>query len=299
MRKHTRSNLKALKRGLFFIWPWLIGLTVFNIVPFMLSLYYSFTDYSLLTPPRWIGLTNFKWLLEDRAFRIALWNTFWFVLVAGLVGLLLALTLSIMLYSVREKAMRWLRAVYYFPGLVPGVIMALVWKLMLNPNYGIFNFFLDKLGISAPLWFHDPFWAKPGIVLLLQFGVGGNVVIYLAALSSVPVELYEAASIDGAGIWHKIIKITIPSISPAIFFCTVTGAIWTFQLFTEPFIISNTLGGPDRSTLTSAIFAYKEAFACLHMGYASATTWILFVIMFALTLLFLKISKGAIYYRGG
>jgi len=297
MKRRTCTSLRNLRIGLFFVGPWLIGLTVFNIVPFMLSLYYSLTNYSLLSPPVWTGFNNFRWLFEDETFRLALWNTFYFVLIGFPLTQLAALVLAIMLHSIGEKSMKWFRAAYYFPGLVPGVVMALTWMLMMNPNFGIFNFFLSKLGISSPLWFDDPFWAKPGIILLSFWYIGGSIIIYLAALKDVPVELYEAASLDGASMWYRIIKITIPMISPAILFNTVVGMIATFQLFTEPFIITG--GGPDYSTLTVGIFIYNQAFRFLHMGYASAAAWVLFVIIFALTFLLLKISKGIVYYRGG
>jgi len=297
MKKRALNNLKAIRTGLFFVWPWLIGLALFNIIPFVLSLYYSFTSYSLLTPPMWVGLDNFRWLMEDDTFKLALWNTFYFVIIGIPLTQIAALMLAIMLHSLKGKVMGLFRAMYYFPTLVPGVVMALIWSLMMNSNYGIFNFFLEKMGISAPLWFEDPAWAKFGIILLFFWGIGGGALIYLAALNDVPKELYEAALIDGANAWSRFIKITVPMISPAIFFNVVTGMIGMFQIFTEPYIITG--GGPDNATLTVGIFIYNNAFKFLHMGYASAAAWILFIIIFGLTLVALRVSKKTVYYRGG
>ncbi len=297
MKKQVLNDLKALRLGLFFVWPWLIGLTAFYILPFALSLYYGFTTYTLLSPPEWVGLDNFKSLIKDDMFRLSLKNTLYFVAIGFPITQLIALIISMMLNSVREKIMKWFRAAYFFPGLLPGVVMAITWYFMMNPSYGVVNFLLTKVGITPPPWFESPLWAKPGIILLFFWSIGGSIIIYLAALNDVPVQLYEAASIDGASMWQKNLKITIPMISPAIFFNVVMGMIGTFQVFTEPWVI--TRGGPNNSTLTASMFIYKQAFMFLHMGMASAAAWILFLIIFAATIIFLKLSKKLVYYRGG
>ncbi len=288
---------KDLIAGLIFVSPWIVGLALFQAYPFFKSFYYSLTDFNPIRKPVFVGFENYSWLFQDDLFWKSLWNTLFFVIIGVPLDQIVALSLAVGLHGLRrEKAMRMLRGIFFFPILVPEVVMALVWMLMLNSEFGIVNQFLKFLGLNPPAWFLSTFWAKPMIVLLRLFFIGTGMVVYLSALNEVPKEVVEASIIDGASPIRRFWKITIPMISPVMLFNFIMDIIGTFQIFTEPFVI--TKGGPARSTYTLTMFIYNNAFENLDMGYASAAAWLTFAIIFVATIAVLYVTSKRIYYGG-
>ncbi len=293
----TIRKRKELMWGIVFVSPWIIGLALFYFYPMATSLYYSFTRYTVIRPPKWIGLMNYKWLLTDNLFWTSVKNTFYFMIIGVPLTQVTALVVAYMFYQVRDnKVLSSLKVFYLFPVLVPGVILAIVWDLMLNSQYGVFNFFLRLLGINGPNWLESTFWSKPSIILVGIWYIGMSMIIYVAALNDVPKELYEVADIDGASWLTKLSKITIPMVSPAVLFNVITGMISIIQLFDLPYILTS--GGPSHSSYTWAMQIYDNAFTYMNMGYASASAWLMFIVTLALTILVFVISKKKIYYGG-
>ncbi len=299
-------------RGWVFVLPWLVGLAVFTIYPFVASLYYSFTDYSVLTPPVPNGLENYRELVGDKIFGRALLNTLIYSAMAIPAGLLVGLGLAKVLHApVRGTAIY--RSIIYIPHLVPTVASTVLWMWMLNPKQGLINTFLSPFlqafGWKAPTFMTDGrllgfdlanhqviFGALPSLVLMSIWGVGQMVIIYVAKLQEVPKELYEAAEIDGAGGWTIFWQIELPQISPIILFNVIMGIIWAFQVFAEPYIMTGGTGGPDYATYLLPMFIYQNAFEFLRMGYACAAAWILFGLIALLTLVAFRIGQRRVYY---
>ena len=286
---------RNLRLGLFFIGPWLIGLVAFYLYPIVSSLYYSFTDYNVLRPAKWIGLDNYRAILNDPNFVTALGNTAFLVLVGIPVYTLVDIAVAILL-NTKVPGQTFYRAVVFLPTLIPVVVLSILWQRMLDPEAGLVNNMLGSFGINGPGWFASPDWAKPGFVIMSLWGTGNAVVIYLAGLQNVDHTLYEAADVDGANWWHKIRHVTLPSLSPVILFNVILAIIASFQFFTQAFIITN--GGPMNSTLFYSLYLYQNAFSFYHMGYASGLAWILLVITLAATMLVLRSSARWVYYAG-
>ena len=280
--------------GLAFISPWIIGFVAFTLYPVCASLYYSFCDYDVLSPPVWVGLLNYKDMVSDSVFWQSVYNTLVFNLMSLPLGLVSALALALLLNQpVRMRGV--FRAIYYLPSLVPAVAGAMVWLWILNGRVGLLNQALMAIGIShPPLWIDDPAWAKPSLALVSLWGCGKTVVIYLAALQGVPRSLIEAAMIDGASAWKRLIYITLPAISPVIYFNLLIGIIGGLQVFTTAII----MGGAERSTLFYAIYIYWNAFEYRHMGYAAAMAWILCLMIMALTWAASRFSRSLVHYQG-
>ncbi len=288
---------KELIAGLIFVSPWLLGLLLFHVYPFITSFYYSLTDFNPIKPSEFVGFENYRWLLEDNLFWKSLGNTLYFVGIGVPLSQLTALLIATGLYSVRRsRVMRTFRGIFFFPILVPEVVMVLVWLLMLNSEFGILNSFLKFLGINPPSWFLSVTWAKPTIIFLRLWFIGTSMVIYLSSLNEVPEEVIEAAIIDGASPLKRFFKITIPMISPVILFNFIMDTIGTFQIFTEPFVMTE--GGPARSTYTLTMFIYTNAFQHLDMGYASAAAWMTFSLIFVTTVVVLAVTSRHVFYRG-
>jgi multiple sugar transport system permease protein len=282
--------------GWFFISPWLLGLLAFGIVPFCASLYLSFTKYELLGSPEWLGLRNYQRLFfEDPRFWISLRVTLYYSALAVPTGLLMAFLLALLLNAdINARAL--FRTMFYLPSVTAGVATAFLWAYLLNPQSGLVNILLGFVGIKGPGWIFSRQWAVPALVLMSWWGVGGTVVIYLAGLQAVPQHLYEAAEIDGANGWGRLLNVTIPMMSPTIFFTMVMGVIGSFQMFTTAYVITN--GGPADATLFYILYLFRHAFQNFNMGYASALAWILFVIVMLITVLQLKLSGKWVYYEG-
>lgn len=290
----VRSNIN----GWLFISPWLIGFLLLTLYPALASLYYSFTDYNIIKPAQWVGLSNYIDLVtRDPLFWIAIGNTLIYVVLSVPLTILLSVGIAILLNQpVRGKA--FYRAVVFLPTTVPEIVTGLLWIWILHPQFGALNNLLKLVGIDGPGWLGDPLWSKPALVLIGLWGLGNSVMIYLAALQDVPQTLYEAAEIDGAGAWAKTRYVTLPMITPTIFFNLVLGIIFGLQTFTSAFIITRGTGGPVDSTLFYGLLIYRNAFSYLKMGYASAMSWLLFLVILGITLVVFKTSGRWVFYSG-
>lgn len=295
-RRLTKQERQRLLTGLAFISPWIVGFLTFTLYPIVISLYYSFTDYSLFSAPEWIGLQNYQKLFaQDDKFLVTLYNTGYFTLLVIPASIIVALLLALML-NVQLHGVNVYRTIYFMPTVVPAVAKAVVWSWILNPQWGLLNEFLRSMNVPGPPWLSSPAWSKPSLVLVALWTIGSDMIIYLAALQDIPQVYYEAALLDGANPWQGTRFITLPLITPVIFFHLITGTIWAFQYFTEAFVMTN--GGPANSTLFYALYLYRNAFEYIKMGYASAMAWILFVVVMAATLSILRSSKRWVYYEG-
>lgn len=291
-------SLRARDTLWFYIFasPWILGFLLFSLGPMIASLYLSLTNYSVLMPTAFVGLRNYAGMLVDKSLGLSLVNTAIYAGLAVPLGIVVALVLALMLNSRRLHGRSVFRAAFYVPSIMPIVALSILWIWLLQPRFGLINLFLNIFGIKGPNWLGDTFWSKPGLVLMSLVGIGSTMVIMLAALQGVPVHLYEAAELDGAGGWNKFRHVTIPMISPAIFFTLIIGFIGSFQVFTQAYIM--TAGGPADSTLFYVLYLYRYAFSYFKMGYASAMAWLLFVIVVALTFVQFRLSSRWVYYGG-
>jgi multiple sugar transport system permease protein len=294
------KQLKATLLGIGFVSPWLIGFLVLTLYPIIASLYYSFCDYRVLTPPHWVGIRNYVELFTDREYFLqSLWNTVFMFLelpIALALGLAIALLLNLKL-----RGMALFRTLYYIPSVVPTVAASILWLWLLNPDYGLVNKTLAALHLPVSAWLTDRTWAKPGFIVMDLWSVGGSMIIYLAALQGVPTHLYEAADLDGATAWDKLRHVTLPAISPVIFFNLILGVIGTFQYFTQAFVMGGggTAGGPANATLFYALYLYQNAFQYFRMGYACAMAWTLFALTLGASFFVFRSSARWVYYEGG
>lgn len=296
-RALTKKQRHRLLTGLLFIGPWIVGFTLFQVYPFFASLYFSFTFYPALEVPKFIGLGNFVKLAQDPRFLNALYNSFYYAIFAVPLATLAGIFLA-MLLNMRVRGLSVFRTIYYLPSITPVVATSLVWLWMFNPRNGIINFLLELVGIRGPGWLGSPVWAKPALILMSLWGVGGAVVIYLAALQDVPRELVEAAQLDGANGLQQIRHVTLPMISPIILFNVITGLIGAFQFFTEVHVMTGGSGSPADSTMMMSIYLWQTAFRFFNMGYASAQAWVLFIIVIIFTAVLFKVSGRLVYYGG-
>jgi multiple sugar transport system permease protein len=285
----------------------MVGFFALCAYPLVSSVYFSLCDYSVLSPAVFIGARNYQNLWTDSVFWTSLYNTVFFAVFAIPLGLVVSLGLAILLnFNVPGKGV--FRTIFFLPSLVPMVCLAVLWQWMLNGELGLVNNAVnpvlhvlnDMLGTAwtAPNWLQDARYAKWGIIFTGLWGVGNAVVIYLAGLQDVPRYLYESADIDGAGFWQKTIHITIPIISPVIYFNSIMGLIGTFQVFAVPYVMTNGGDGPERSLLFVATYLFENAFAYWNMGYACAIGVILFLVILALTWLATRLSEKHVYYAG-
>lgn len=282
--------------GVLFAMPWILGFLVFLAYPLISSFYYSFTSFSVLRKPIWIGLENYREMLGDEVFLLSLKNTLAFT--AGSVPLAtVAAILLALLLNTRVRGMALYRTIFYVPSLVPMVALGVLWLWVFNSQYGLLNETLRRLGLPDPAWLSDPAWAKWTLVIISIWGTGNAMVIYLAGLQDVPQSLYEAAEMDGARWWGKTRHVTLPMISPVILFNVVMGIIGTLQTFALPYVMFPG-GQPARSTYFFSMYLYDNAFLYQRMGYASAMGWVMFLITLALTLLALKVSAKHVHYEG-
>lgn len=295
-RPKRGGERSQLALGLAFASPWIFGFVVFTAYPIVASLYYSFTYFDTLSPPVWVGAQNYTRLLtEDPLFWQSLRNTL-FMVVFGLPASLVAGLALALLLNQKLRGMAIYRTIFYIPSIVPTVASSVLWMWLLNPQIGLINKMLTAAGVQGPGWLTDPAWSKPALILMGIWGVGSAMIIYLAGLQDVSQELYEAAEIDGAGSAAKLFHVTLPMLSPVIFFNLVMGIIGTFQYFTQVFVMTH--GGPEDSTLFYALHLFNKAFVDLQFGYASAMAWILFAITIAATALVFRSSARWVYYPG-
>ena len=291
--------------------PWLLGFTIFFGYPLVMTAYYSFTHYDLLSAPKWVGLANYKYLFTgDQRIWPAVSNTLWIIAVAVPLNAIFAFGVALMLSRAR-RGIGFFRTVFYLPALVPPVAATLGFVYLLNPGTGPVNNFLRHLGLPDPLWFDSPTWSKPSLVLLGLWGVGNLMIIFLAAVIDVPRHLYESAELDGAGAWQSMRWVTLPTISPVILFAVVIGVIEGLQYFTQAYVAStiaagsaasategaNSLGYPLDSTLFYPVLLYQQGFRYFNMGYASAMAMLLLAVAFAVTVIIVRNSRRWVHYQ--
>lgn len=276
--------------------PWLLGFLLFVLGPMVASLFISFTRWDLLSPAKFVGLQNYDRIFTRdplfwQSLKVTAIYTCIYVPIELAGGLVLAL-----LMNQKLRFVSVFRTVYYLPSILPGVAFVVLWMWMLHPDVGLVNTLLSYVGIDGPRWLADPDSALPALLMMSLWGLGRSMVIYLASLQGIPRHLYEAAAIDGANAWHSFWKITLPMLTPTIFFNLVLSVISTFQTFTSAFVATN--GGPLDSTLFYVLYLFRQAFQYFNMGYASALAWILFLVILALTLLIVRSSDRWVYYEG-
>ncbi len=298
-RRRLRQRTRHIINGLLFASPWLIGLLVFWIYPTLASAYYSFTKFNAVQAPRWVGLANYIELFtQDINFKAAVFNTFYFAVVSIPLAVLLAFTLALML-NAKIKGQVVYRTIYFLPTLVPEVALAMVWIYLFTPGSGLVNVPFEWLGIYRLCWLTCPQMARPTLVLLALWIIGQQVILYLAGLQDVPQDLYDAADVDGASFFSRLRHVTIPMLTPVIFFHVITSVIGALQFFAIPFIMTGGTGFPANSTLFYSIYMYKQAFQYFQMGYASALAWLLFLTTLVVTLVIFRSARLWVFYAGG
>ncbi len=287
-----RDNRNLLK-GLAFISPWIIGFAVFQLYPICASIYYSFCHYDVLREPVFTGLDNYQSLLNDPVFIKSLISTIIYAVLSVPLCMFVSLFFALLLNQ-KVVGRGIFRALYFLPSLIPLVAVSVLWAWVFNGKYGVLNYVLGLLHIPGPNWLGSTFWATPAIAMTSAWGVGGSIVIYLAALQDVPASLYEAAEIDGANWLKKLFNVTLPMISPAIYFNLIIGIIGALQVFAQPYIMTG--GGPARSTYYYTLYLFENAFRYLRMGYASTMAIVMFLIILGITVLTSKLVSKKIHY---
>jgi multiple sugar transport system permease protein len=285
---------KEAVQGFLCVAPWLIGFIVFTAGPMIASLALSLTDYEILRPISFIGLGNFTKAWHDPLFAKSLFNTAFYTLLYVPLHLMSALLVAMML-NVKAKGISIYRVVYYIPSIMPAVANAFLWMWIFNPEYGLANAMLDMVGIGPQKWLFDYNLAKPSLVIMGLWGLGSSMIVFLAGLQGIDPFLYEASSIDGASTWTNFWKITLPMMTPTLFFNLTMGIIGSFQVFTAAFIA--TAGGPNNATLFYVLYIYNQGFAFTKMGYASALAWVLFIVVLLVTLIQFKTAGRWVYYE--
>ena len=280
--------------------PWILGFVLFGGGPVVAALLLSFAHWNLLTPPSWAGLANYQRMFADPLFYRSIVNTVYFAAGSVALGVITSFLLALLLNQ-KVRGVGFFRTVFYLPSVVSGVATALLWVNILNPDSGLINSILRVVGIKGPGWLVDPQWAIPGLILMSVWGAGNTIVIYLAGLQGVSPTLYEAARLDGAGAWHRFWNVTIPMMSPVIFFNVVTSLIASLQAYTLVLIMTGggrpgTAGGPDNSTLMLGLYIYREAFEYFDMGYAAALSWAMFLLIGAATAVQFAFARRWVYY---
>ena len=282
MLKKKRGLLWSERRDAYiFILPWLIGFVVFTAGPMLGSLYISFTRWEIVTPSVWMGLDQYRKLFGDDSFYLSLWNTAYYVFLGVPIHLAMAL-LAALAMNLNLRGIRLFRTLYYVPSLTPAVANSILWMWIFHPTYGLANALLNWFGIEGLYWLQDPQLSKPSFIIMSLWTIGGQMVILLAGLKGIPQQLYEAAEIDGAGLFQRFRSVTLPLLTPALFFNFIIAIIGAFQVFTQAYIMTE--GGPSYSTLFYLLYLYRAAFENFQMGYASAMAWVLFVIILFFTL---------------
>ncbi|MFT9598192.1 carbohydrate ABC transporter permease [Mesobacillus sp.] len=298
--KGLSRNAKDNLAGYLFISPWIIGFLGLTLGPLLFSLAASFTDYNITSKMNFIGLENYKRMFTmDDLFRTSLFNTLYYVIFSVPLTTVGAIFLATLLNQ-KIKGMKFFRTIYYLPAVLSGVAVYFLWMQLLSPSTGLVNTMLAWFGIDGPAWLFDPEWTKPALLLMKMWSVGGGMLLYLAIMQGVSPQMYEAADIEGASPWQKFYHITLPMISPIIFFDVITSTIGAFQIFQEAYVMTeNGSGGPGNSLLFYNLHMWNNAFEVFNMGYASAMAWLLFIIVMILTAVNMKLGKRWVHYEGG
>ncbi len=297
----THSSSRNLRNGLIFVSPWIFGFIAFQIYPILYSLWLSFTRYSGFGKPIAIGFQNFQQLFNDPLFWKSAYNTLYYTLLAVPIGVVVAIVLALaMNQKVKEVAIY--RAILYVPSILPIFALSFVWVVFSNPRFGLLNLIGQGIGLPVIDWIGDPRWNKLSIVLLAQLGAGGPALIFLAGIRAIPSELFDSAQIDGANVFQRFFKITLPLITPIILYDIILGLSMGLQIFTQAYILTGggssgaNTAGPDNSLLFYVFYVYKSAFQYTQMGYASALVWIFFIVSMAIALAVFRWAKAWVNY---
>lgn len=290
------SRKKQALHFYLFILPWIIGFLLFSLYPILSSLYFSFTDYDITSPPVFVGFKNYISAFHDDVFWISIKCTLYYTLLSVPIGLILSLFFAILLnQKIPGKGV--FRTLMYLPSMVSGVSMSLLWVWIFNPQYGIANRLLSLIGIQGPAWLQSETWAVPSLIIMSFWTTGEGMILFLAALQGVPRSLIEAAVLDGANWFHRFWNVTLPMISPILLFQLIMDIINSFQVFTQAYVM--TQGGPHYATTFYVYNIFLNAFVNFKMGYASALSWLLLIVVMTVTALILKLSNRFVYYEGG
>jgi multiple sugar transport system permease protein len=282
--------------GYLFIMPWLLGFVLFVAGPMLAAVVLAFMEWDLFRPPQWVGLANFRELASNELVWLSLWNTAYYTFISVPLSLILALGTA-MLLDLPLRGQSVFRTLFYLPAVMPAVATAVLWLWILNPDVGLANALLRRLGLPESQWIWSPVTSKPSFILISLWATGNTMVIFLAGLQGIPTTLYDAAEIDGANGWQRFRAVTLPMLSPVILFNLILGIIGSFQVFTNAFLMTN--GGPQHSTLFSVLYLYRLGFEQFKMGFASAVAWLLFAVIMVFTLIQLRLSDAWVYYEGG
>ena len=287
--------------GWVLVTPTILGLILFKVGPVLASLALSFTDYDIISPPKWAGTSNFTMLVRDKYWIKSVGVTLNYIFLFIPLSLTIAYGIALLM-SQNVRGISIYRTMWYLPSLVPGVASAVVWRWALNPNFGPINYPLKMMGVPAPGWLTDPNWIIPAVVLIQLWALGSGVLIFLAAIKGVPITYYEAAEVDGASTLVKFWNITLPMTSSVIFFQLVITVIGSFQVFGVAYILfsgqtTSDPAGPGNSALFYVLYLYRNAFGYFKNGYASAMAWILFMVVMLLTLILFQLQKKWVFYE--
>jgi multiple sugar transport system permease protein len=297
MASRTNHRAKEYLVGYLFVSPWIVGFLAFTLWPFLQSIYLSFTRYNIVSPAKWVGTANYRMLLtQDPLFWQSAWVTIRFAIISVPLAIVFGIALALLL-NINVKGIAIFRTIFYLPSIVPTVATSVLFIWILNPNLGLINRILALFHIRGPSWLNTTPWAFYSLVMMSLWGVGGSMIIYLAGLKDIPVHLYEAATIDGANALRKMRHITLPMMTPVIFFNLVMGIIGAFQYFTQAYVMMPK-GGPEDSTYFYSLYLYNRAWKYLDMGYASAMAWMLFLIIILMTAIVFRSQKLWVHYGG-
>jgi len=280
--------------GYIFITPFILGFLLWFLIPALASVWMTFQDWNMISPAEFIALGNFVKIASDKLFWQALKVTSVYTAISVPLSMVVAFLLALLMNS-KVRGIAAFRTVYYMPSIVPAVANAVLWAWILNSDFGLLNAFLRGIGLPKILWLQKPAWALPALILMSLWNLGGGMVIYLAGLQGIPDVFYEAAEIDGGGAWAKLRHVTLPLISPVIFFNLIMSIIGTFQIFTAGYLITD--GGPQNATLFYVLYLWRNAFEYLEMGYAAALAWVLFLIIMGLTAVVFRGIGSRVYYE--
>jgi multiple sugar transport system permease protein len=292
----ARFSLRARSAlaGYLFISPVVLGYLIWVAGPMLMAIWLSLTDWDMLRPATFVGLSNYETMLHDKLFWKSLSVTFYYTLVSVPLSLMLSFAVALLM-NVRVRGIVFFRMLFYMPSIVPAVANAVLWVWVLNSEFGLLNVALQRLGLPKVLWLQDPDWAMPALIVMSLWAIGGAMVTFLAGLQGIPQHLYEAAEIDGANYWSRFRHVTIPMMSPVIFFNLVIGLIGALQTFTQGYLM--TKGGPQNATLFYGLYIYRRAFSDFKMGYAAALSWVLFAIVLMLSLFVFRYFGRMVYYE--
>lgn len=278
-----------------FISPWLIGFIAFSGGPIIASAIISFTEWSILGTPKFLGLENYRRLAADPNFWTALGNTIYYT-IGSVVLITIASLLAALLLNQKLRGVRFFRTLYFLPSVTSGVAIAILFSWMYNPEFGVINYMLYKVGIIGPNWLFDEFWAMPAIIFMSLWTIGSNMMIILAGLQDIPQSLVEASRLDGANWWQEFRYVMVPMLSPVLFLVIITSTINSFQVFLQPYVMTG--GGPGNATLVLVLYLYQNAFLWWKMGYGASMAWVLAIIILILTLVQFRLAGHWVYYEG-